>query len=237
MRFYRGIAVPENEVDERIASIRLEGLKDTSGKSGVPDLKAYSRDGKKWNRLLHSTKLGIDLTRKKGAEVVYACGDRKSALYYACVHNVTEVNNHPILIQFDAPQRDVWVDGRDLLYNVLQLWDQHQAGIDRNRKKEVVQRTLLMLYGEAIFPYLQPIFTSEKDDRRLALTDLAVNDAKVVTPHYRNKKWICGRHRTVFRNAFCVRSPISGSRIAATTSIKQPFAPPQCDVKISDLLA
>ena len=235
MRFYRGIAVPENEVNEIVARIRLEGLKDTYK---VPDLKACPRDGKKWNKLLHSTKLGIDLTRKENAEVVYACGDRKSALYYACIHIVTEVNTHPMLIEFDAPQRDVWVDGKDFLYNVLQLWDQHQAGVDRNRKKEVVQRTLLMLYGEAIFPYLQQIFTSKKDElhRRWALTDLAVNDAKVVTAHYRNKKWICGRYGTVFRNAFCVRSPISGSRIAATTSIKQPFAAPSCDVKISDLL-
>jgi hypothetical protein len=117
-----------------------------------------------------------------------------------------------VLIAFDAEVKDVIVDGRDFLYTLFQLGDP-SLGLP----------VALELFGPAIGRYLTRAWATDDQDQRLALCDLAIQDESVIAAHAANEKVIGGRHGTIFRNAFMVRTPVAAACI--------------CDVRIVDEIA
>ena len=237
MRFFRGIAVSESEVSKTIKNIRKKGLHAGDGRWIVlaPDLKKGLQDAVKLSKLISDNNLSIERTRRKEAETICACGDRDSALYYACVHNRTEEKTEPILIEFKAPIEDIWIDGRDFLYTVFGLWDRTTSSKEQKNK---VKNVLSIIFGKELLPYLQQVFQTPKDNskKRIALVDLAINDHKIIKSHSKNIIWIRGRYRTLFKSAFLVRSPVPPSNIISVQIPEDSFSYPKEYVNLSEIL-
>lgn len=235
MRLFRGIAISRNKVDDVIENLRKTGMRAGNGRWNImaPDLKKEFQKPAKWVELISKDTLSIDETRKKGAEIICACGDKESALYYACIHNKTVTNDTPVLIEFEAPMEDVWVDGRDFLYTMMQFWDRKTSS---QRQKAKVKKILVEVFGEGIIPYLQECFKTCDSFRRVALVELAVNDHRVIEGFFKNESWIRGRQGTFFRSAFLVRSPILPSQTQSIQVVKTTFIKPAKFLDLPEIL-
>ena len=235
MKLFRGIAIPSDGVNDVIDHIKKNDMKLGNGLWFVmaPDLKEEKEDSVKWKNLVSKASLNTNETRKKEVETICACGDKASALYYACIHNRTETNDVPILIEFEAPIQDIWIDGRDFLYTVVQLWDRRTEKLQRKMK---VQKVLIEVFGENISKYLERAFETNDVDRRIALVDLMINDQKVIEDHFNNKTWIHGRHETFFKSAFSVRSPIRPSQVNNVQIASDQFIKPDVFFDFRDLV-
>ena len=44
-----------------------------------------------------------------------ACGDEEGTAFYAWIHNKTDEDNTPVIVEFEADIATVAVDGRDFL--------------------------------------------------------------------------------------------------------------------------
>jgi len=230
------MAISRDKVDSEIEDTRKTGIRAGNGRWVImaPDLKKEFQNPVKWMELISEDALSTDETRKKGVETVCACGDRDSALYYACIHNRTATNDTPVLIEFEALIEDIWVDGRDFLYTVLQFWDRKSHQQEQKRK---VEKILTKVFGEGIIPYLEKVFRTYDFDRRIALVDLTINDHRVIESHFRNRYWIRGRFGTLFKSAFLVRSPILPSQILSIQVAKTHFIQPAKFFDLSDILS
>ena len=235
MRFFRGIAISRAQVDDVIDSIKKTGVRASNGRGPVmvSDLKREYQNPTKWMKLVSCDTLNINETRKTGVETICACGDRDSGLYYACIHNKTAANDVPLLIEFEAPIEDVWVDGRDFLYTVMRFWDRETSS---QKQKEEVKRILVDVFGEAVAVYLEEAFKTCDSSRRFALVDLAINDHGIIESHLKNRHWIRGRYGTFFRSAFLVRSPISPSQVNSIEVVKTHFTRPVNFLELSEIL-
>jgi hypothetical protein len=100
------------------------------------------------------------------------------------------------------------VDGRDFLYTLFQLGDPKHA-------RPVAE----VLFGQEILRYVDHAWSTDEQEQRIAICDLAVQDDAVVKAHAENKMVIGGRHRTQFRNAYLVRLPIIPERIVDVRAI------------------
>lgn len=143
-----------------------------------------------------------------GPSWVCACADETGATYYATGHNLTEKDDTPILISFNADLRDVIIDGRDFLYTLFQLGDPERA-------RPIAEK----IYGKNILKYLDRAWATEDQDQRIAMCDLATQDDGVITDHCKNTVVIGGRYRTRFRTAFMVRTPVAAKRIVDVKTI------------------
>lgn len=236
MRFYRGIAVKKNETEEVIEGIRKSGHKAGDGSWAImaPDLKEEYRDQSKWAELLRNENLSTRMTRAKSVETVGVCGDSDSASYYACVHNRTEEHDTPILIELDARGENAWIDGRDFLYTVVQLWDRRGGSEDN---KERVRDTLARAFGKSIIPYLNRALLDKELDSRLALVDMATNDSAVIKAHASNEHWLQGRYGTIFKCAFSIRLPIRPAQILSVQIVDTEFRRPDSFSRLNDLIS
>ena len=82
---------------------------------------------------------------------------------------------------------------------------------------------------------MQGMYESRSHDAR-ALVDLAINDHEIIKSNADNEVWIKGRHKTFFRNAFLIKSPILPSKILSIQKIKEDFMYPNEFIKFEDLL-
>lgn len=155
---------------------------------------------------------------------VCACTDEAGAAYYACEHNRSTKNDTPLLITFDADAADAIVDGRDFLYTLFQFGDTKRA-------RPVAER----LFGSAILRYLDRGWSSEDQEQRVAICDLAVQDDAIVKAHTANEAVIDGRCGTRFRNAFMVRLPIPPERIVDVRMIKIDVRVPDAEISLDSI--
>ena len=125
-------------------------------------------------------------------------GEPYGASYYAWQHNRSETNDAPVMIEFEAAEHLVAIDGRDFLYPIFQLGNPVRA-----------QPLLERAYGTEVLRYARKAWASDSQEFRIAMCDLAVHDVDVIRAHYANDLILGSRYLTTFRNAFVVRLPIS----------------------------
>lgn len=210
MLFYRGITVTFSDADRVREDILTNGLHvevESTYKLSMINLRPQL------SQLFDNKNLSYEDTRPKEEafdtfSVVCACGDAFGATYYATSHNMGGENTVPLIIKFKAPIEDIWIDGRDFLYNAV-----FQQGYTL-RQREIA----LKLYGKALGKYIDKAWSSNEQDYRIAMCDLAINDLNVISQHHKNELVIGGRYNTKFKSAFMVKLPISHERIISVTS-------------------
>jgi hypothetical protein len=206
MRFYRGIAVPIDTASETVSTIKSRGLLPDDGewRMGSNDLKPQLAE--LWERpQITKADTREDSTRPSW---VCACADELGAIYYATRHNRREKNDAPILICFDADIRYVIIDGRDFLYTLFQMGDPQRA-------RPIVEQ----IYGRNILKYIDRAWTTEDQDLRIVMCDLATQDDAVIADHEKNTSVIGGRWRTLFQTAFMVQTPVPAESIISVQPI------------------
>jgi hypothetical protein len=227
MLFYRGIAVPADEVASTVLDISQNGLQVRSSgwRMIAQDLKPHL--DRLWS-LPSIERSDVDLVSSdETPHRICACADKTSALFYACKKNVTATDTASVLITFDADIADVIVDGRDLLYAAFQMGDPDRA-------RPIVER----LFGRAILRYVDRAWATDKsDDQRISICDLAVQDDDVIRPHARNATVISGRYGTEFCSAFMVRMPIPPDQIVAVETVSaKDFSFPAPEVLLQSIV-
>lgn len=222
MRFFRGMAVPASRVDEVLSTITKDGL--DLGRSWHME---YRHPGP-LHELFAKTDLSVRDTRPKdqeGCPAVCACGEELGAACYAWEHNCTGDDDTPIMVEFEAEQDAVAVDGRDFLCTVFQFGEPASS-------RAILEKT----FGHAILRYAEKAWASPDQDTRVAMCDLARHDPGVVEAHHTNSLVIAGRYRTVFRSAFIVKLPVEGQRVCRVWSPSERPAFPMADISLGDLL-
>lgn len=223
MKFFRGIAVPSASASDTIEEIKRHGLESSHGNWAITFRRAGPIDA-----LLAKRDLSFEDTRggKEEKPVICACGEQGGANYYALKHNRTREKNTPIMIEFEAHEDSVAVDGRDFLYTAFQCGDPKRAG-----------PILASAFGTAVIRYAEKAWRQENQDFRIALCDLAVGDPEVIRAHYASDLVLGGRHGTVFRNAFLVNSPIASDAVVNVWSVDNNLRIPLPDVTLRDMVS
>ncbi|WP_191060533.1 hypothetical protein [Geminicoccus harenae] len=150
MRLFRGIAVPEDKVEQVITTIKVQGLVRGMGKNWQMEF----RHPGDLDALFAKTDLSLVDTRPDGVQVdfgVCACGEEMGAAYYAWQHNRTVENTTPIIIEFDAPDDAVSIDGSDFLYTVFSLG-----------QPELARPVLKHVFGNRILRYADRAWLSKE---------------------------------------------------------------------------
>jgi hypothetical protein len=205
---YRGIAVPSDQASGVIVDIERRGLHGDIGTWGfrVPDMSVVRRE---IDNLFARPDLDSAAIFEPGEfPGVCACGGRVGADYYAGQHNKGGEDDQPIVIEFEAPLEDVYVDPRDFLCTVFQLWDR-----DPSTNRDEVLRLLSVLYGLGIRRYFEAAAETQDQAYRIAMCNLASFDEDVVRAHYANRLVIAGRYETLFESAFFVKAPVLSASI------------------------
>ena len=195
MRFFRGIAVPSADVSETVCTIRRTGLVPGKGTWRM----VHDHPGE-IEELLLKEDLSVADTRRSYDDAdpaVCACGEHDGAAYYAWKHNRSNAHDSPIMIEFEAPETSVAVDGKDFLYPAFQRGDPIRA-------RSILRRA----FGDAILRYADRAWGNEDGKYRIAMCDLATHDPGVISAHHANRLVLAGRYGTTFRNAFVVRLPV-----------------------------
>lgn len=202
LRLYRGVSVPLADADGTISTVVRHGLNEEQGHRYFEQ--SWGLPIAQLAQLAEKADLSTTDTRSSSSTrpALCACGTVEGATYYALQHNLSSINNTPIIIEFNAKLDSVAVDGRDFLYTAFQFG-----------KTEKVRSTLKELFGSKILFYFDAARVTKDQDRRVALCDLATIDPCVVNAHYKNRSVIFGRYGTVFENAFTVSLPISPRNI------------------------
>jgi hypothetical protein len=229
---YRGIAINPALRDEVIHKIVSEGMQDAkkgAWQNVMPDPRVVRRQQAELEGCPEGIRDSID--RMPAEPLVYACGDRFGASYYALQHNRTGNDTCAILIEFEAPDTSLCVDGKDFLYTVFQLWD--RAGTARRGK---VQHILASLYGKRIGRYFDKAAASSDTKTRIGFCDLACHDLDVVNGHHGNRVLIHGRHGTQFCSSFQRQLPVHVAAIRSAASISSMPEAPADVVSLEEVL-
>lgn len=221
-KLYRGIAIAPQDLPRLEKELAEEGLrwsKSSSWSTQVCDLRGRLAE------LTADPTLSTQATRRteKQREFLCACGDWDGAAYYATRHNVTKDHTSSLILSFEAPASEVIVDGKDLLYTLF------QAGPSPARRKAVASA-----YGTRAIEYLERAWQSEDQNYRIAMCDVACQDAAVVRAHYRNRLVLAGRHETRFRSAFCVLTPFPTAVVKIET-LDRSVELPAVQINLRDL--
>jgi hypothetical protein len=200
MRFFRGLAIPTDRAEETVEVIEREGLVAEQGRWQMDHWHPGAIEV-----LFTKSDLSLEDTRPKGVAALPAvcgCGDEDGAAYYAWWHNRGEINDTPVMVEFEAGQGDVAVDGKDCLYTVFQMGDPERA-------RDFLQTA----FGTRALRYAEKAWASDDQGVRIALCDLAIHDPEIVEAHRANAIVIGGRHNTIFRSAFTVTLPVPAGQI------------------------
>lgn len=221
MRFFRGIAVSSDAAKSTIKQIRSVGL---LGSEGIWRM-MFSHPGS-IDDLFSKDALSTEDTRVRHDEeqAICACGELFGAAYYALKHNRTKERNTPIILEFEANENSVAVDGRDFLYKAFQDGDPIRARL-----------VLQTAFGEAVLRYADLAWKQISQETRIALCDLAVHDPAVIRAHHDNVLVLGGRHGTIFRNAFLVKAPIPADALISVRQLNSDIRIPRPEVTLTDL--
>jgi hypothetical protein len=176
--------------------------------------------------LLAKPDLSLRDTRPDGepaASAICACGEIIGANYYAWRQNLTGESTTPILIEFEASEDAVAIDGRDFLYTVFQLGEPALA-----------RPALVRAFGKAVPRYAERAWVSR--EQSVPLCDLASHDPEVINAHHANSVVIAGRYNTIFCNAFIVRLPVEPSSIVRAWCPTERAALPVPEIRLGCLL-
>lgn len=206
---YRGLNVPAangQAIQQRILNGGINGNEGAVFRVVINDIRWQLEE------LFKEPNLTTDDTRIEGDQfpVVFAGGDSDSTAHYTRGGNIRRT---PLLVTFEAPIEDVYVDGRDFLYTAFQFAD------NRKRTYGAQCKWLAEMFGEEILKYFRKAARTRGTDKKIALCDLAIQDVEVVIAHLRNRIVIEGKNGVIFRTAFQVRPPITPDRI---TSVEIP---------------
>jgi len=160
------------------------------------------------------------------SRAIFACGDELSASYYACIHNS---GNFPFVIKFQTILDNIYIDGRDFLYTVFQLWDMNSP---HNFVK--LRHVLSNLYGESILQYFDHCKTEKDHNKRITYCNYACHDNEVKLAHLNNQTMIKGRFGTHFKSTFLVKAPINKEDILDVYTPNYPTIYP--GIKLEDVL-
>ena len=223
MRFFRGIAVPPDALSETIHTIRTTGLLPGAGTWSM----VYDHPGPIEELFLKEDLRVADTRRHNEAAdpAACACGEHDGAAYYAYKHNRSQTNSAPIMIEFEAPESAVAVDGKDFLYTVFQMGDPMKA-------RPILRRG----FGDAVSRYADKAWGNENQQYRIAMCDLATHDPRVIAAHHSNSLVFGGRYGTTFRNAFVVKLPVAPEAVIRVWTSDRPPRLPSPDVSLRDLL-
>jgi hypothetical protein len=221
MRFYRGISVPASAVQTTITSISVNGLTGIEGWWGMDYLHPGPLD-----RLFQKLDLTITDTRtSQAAAGVCACGEESGAAYYAWHHNRGKEDTTPIMMEIEADENLVAIDGRDFLYLAFQFGDPQKA-------RPILERS----FGPGVLRYADRAWNEQEHSCRIALCDLAIHDPEVVRAHHASDFVLGGRHGTVFRNAFIVKLPVGPEAIRRVWSPSAAPTLPVPEASLADVL-
>lgn len=205
---YRGIALKEHEAEKVIEEIRSQGIIDGKGS---------------WNFVCCNLRGMIpslidkeDLTTNdtRHGYQTFPCktfADELGAQHYALVHNQSEEEKVGIIIKVAIDESYYYyVDGRDFLYPIFQLWDQKNIAKHEGREKAYSKFLAILkgVYGPKIEEYFRRAASSDEQDYRIAMCELATHDLEISQSHSRNRHILGGRHSTIFRSSYFVQLPI-----------------------------
>lgn len=216
LTLHRGIAVPSSEAKDVIAKVRSTGLLGNEGgwKFSVPIVRKV-RD--ELERLFARPGLTADeIFGEAIAPGICACGSSLGAQYYAARHNSNENDDYPMVIAFEAPLDRTYVDPRDFLCTVFQMWDRNPE-----TERAYVAVRLEELFGAAVLRYFDSAAAVSDQAYRIAMCNLASFDVGVVLAHYSNQKVIGGRYGTLFDSAFFVQGPVEANWIRDVYSVSR----------------
>lgn len=220
MRFYRGIAVPTENVAQTIEHVRSCGLAGDEGQWKMSHSPPPDREG-----LFSLPGLDHGSTRDVFPEVpaIYVSGDLAGARHYACKHNRSSGRPAAIIIELEASRDDVAIDGKDFLFTCFQKGDPDRA-------RPILERA----FGVSILRYAERAWAEPSSS--IACCDLAIHDPEVIEAHYANTLTLGGRNRIPLRNAFTVAAPIDASRIVRVEEVVEEYVPHTTDVILGDIL-
>ena len=207
LRLFRGMAVPSERAGDITAEIKAKGL---------------AADRGRWRMCWDPP--GEQAASDEEPLAVCACGDFDGAAYYASEHNRSDVDDTPLVVEFECDIAGVAVDGRDFLYAVFQMG----SGA---RTRELVERA----FGRRALTYLDAAWGSTQQ-RRVDLCREARHDPLVVRAHYSNRLVLGGRYATRFRSAFLVRAPVPGALVTEVHRVGDGWSGPGPDVRLEDAL-
>jgi len=131
-----------------------------------------------------------------------------------------------VVVTFEAPQRNLIIDGRDFLYPDFQF------GVP-----ELARPVLAAPVGPAILLYADRAWSSQETQERIARCDLAIQD-DVIAAHARNTTILGGKQGTVFSSAFMARAPILPQHICSVEIVQATvFEPPDIDISFREMIA
>ncbi|MBK9730843.1 MAG: hypothetical protein IPO83_06110 [Chitinophagaceae bacterium] len=227
LTLFRGISVPEETEDMYMDRIKTNGIGGNEGKWKITvfDLKNHLQG------LFYKDNLSTDDTHSGNKINGICAADKLGAIYYAVKHNRSASSPIPLLISFDVPLENVWIDGRDFLYTIFQMWDK------KSNDNFINSRNILAeTFGNSILQYFDHCHNS-KSQERVAFCDLAINDPNVIREHYQNSTVIFGRHGTMFRSAFIVKPPISHFQIISVEKVDIFIPPFQKSYRLIDIIS
>ena len=221
MRLFRGIAVSADAAENTIKRVRREGLLGSASKWSTSFLHPGSIDD-----LFLKNDLSTEDTRVGHQEepAIYACGELLGAAYYALKHNRTKEKNTPIILEFEADEKSVAVDGKDFLYPAFQMGDPIRA-----------RPVLRTAFGEAVLRYAGLAWKQKSQGTRIALCDLAVYDPAVIRAHHDNRLVLGGRYGVIFRTAFLVKAQIPVGALICVRQLDSDTKIPRSEVTLADL--
>ena len=207
MILHRGLSFPSQNVERQVDDIRQNGLVAGAGRWAMifPDLKPRLQVLREKAILLRSD---IE-TGEPTPPWACACAQRRDALYYACQHNLSVEDDASVVVTFEAPQRNVIIDGRDFLYPVFQFGVPERA-----------RPVLAAAFGAAVLPYAERAWTSNETQTRIMCCDLAIQDDEVISAHASSTVVLGGKHGTVFSSAFMARAPILPEHIRSVEIVR-----------------
>ena len=219
--FYRGINV--SDVNQ-IEGIREKGIIGTEGENWDVNFRECLKSFSEINIKDYSN--SNELFPEAETKAIFGCGDEYGAAYYAHIHNK---GNLPTIIKFQADIDEFYIDGRDFLYTIFQLWD-------RNGKNNFskASQILVSIFGSKISNYFDCCFDEPDSMRRIIYCNYACFDNDIKLAYLNNQQITKGRHNTHFKSSFVIKAPIDKNDIIDIYSPQKPMLLP--NIKLEDII-
>jgi hypothetical protein len=206
---YRGLAVPQSDVERICLEIKTHGLRKAVGMYCSSTMASPSAiRAQAANLKPNPSTIRENISELPQEHVICGCGDAFSATQYAVSYSRSDEARLGLLVTYSMPLCDLAIDGKDFLYTVFQFWDRKQT-----HHREIVREILGMIYGSVILTYFDLAAEMNDATNRVGICDLACVDIKVVREHHLNQILIHGRCRTRFLSAFQMQAPVPSHQI------------------------
>lgn len=230
LRLKRGITIPFDKRAVTIDAIEQRGFDGTEGSWTFVFPEIGQVRSRLEEHLSNPEVTWKQLLENSCEQMIFACGSKLGAEYYAASHNKNVDNGCALVIEFLHPIERVVVDVRDFLCTVMTLWDRHSI---KHFEKQL--EVLQTLYGPSIGSYFEAIRKAEDPMRRIAICNFTAFDEQIIQAHHANTKVIAGRHNTIFNSAFGVTGPVLPNQIENIYEVEG-FSRPVSDVHLEQFI-